>query len=147
VPRARRDSGRTGCRPLTGWATGDRPCLAGRVDRSARLAEREAELLERELGPVREAHGQAKAELHDAGATREAFELNMTIPLFGMGQKTKVFRAWFMEMGKFVPVLLLGDRSNFLWDAAWDFMDTDLPAQRVPDGSPADRCRAGAALD
>ena len=35
-----------------------------------------------------------------------------------------MFRAWFMEMGKFVPVLLLGDRSNFLWDAAWDFMDT-----------------------
>ncbi len=80
-------------------------------------------ILERELEPVREAYEKAKTDADDARVKREAFELNVAIPLFGLGQGTNAFRAWHLEMGAFIPVLLSMDRGHFLWDAGYKFLD------------------------
>jgi predicted nucleic acid-binding Zn-ribbon protein len=87
------------------------------------LLRTEREHLDKQTQPIRDAKDKAAADLAKAHAELETYRLNLAVPLFERGQSTDAYRAWILESGLFVQVLLKGEPADFRWASAWQFMN------------------------
>lgn len=98
--------------------------LAAVQEELDRLGEKRDQLVN-EQQPLRRTRDEAKAALRDAQDELRQTEFNASdknYALMGYGPSTTAFANWWL-FGMFVPVLLSGDDSHFLWSQAMKAME------------------------